>query len=132
MVRSVPKRSLSLGSPAILWAIYVLAALLLWPFASPSKLLALDAVHAAVLAYCALNTLVAYGAFAEALAHWEASRVSAILALTPLLCVATVSAVHALWPAAIAPERIGLSGWIGAGLVVAGSATASLLAASRR
>ncbi len=120
-----------LSSPAILWAIYVVAALLLWPFATPSKVLAVDGVHALLLAYCALNTLVAYGAFAEALAHWEASRVSAILALTPLLCVATVAAVHALWPSAIAPERIGLPGWIGAGLVVAGSAAASLLAARR-
>lgn len=122
---------MALSSPAILWAIYVVAALLLWPFATPSTLLAVDGVHAALLAYCALNTLVAYGAFAEALAHWEASRVSAILALTPLLCVATVATAHAAWPAAIAPERIGLPGWIGAGLVVAGSAAASLLAARR-
>ena len=38
----------------------------------------------AVLLFCAANTLVAYGAFAAALNHWEASRVSAVLALTPL------------------------------------------------
>jgi len=117
-----------LSSPAILWAIYVLSALLLWPFAKPSTLLALDGLHALLLAYCALNTLVAYGAFAEALAHWEASRVSAVLALTPVLCVGTVAAVHALWPSAIAAERIGVWGWTGAALVVAGSAAASLLA----
>ncbi len=120
-----------LSSPAILWAIYVLSALVLWPFASPSVLLKVDGLHAALLAYCALNTLVAYGAFAEALAHWEASRVSAILAMTPVLCVASVAAVHALWPTLIASERIGLAGWIGAGLVVAGSAAASLLSRSK-
>ena len=34
---------------------------------------------------------------AEALAHWEASRVSTILALTPLLSIAAVAGVHALW-----------------------------------
>lgn len=120
-----------LSSTAILWAIYVLSALLLWPFASPSVLLKVDGLHAALLVYCALNTLVAYGAFAEALAHWEASRVSAILAMTPVLCVASVMAVHAVWPTLIESERIGLSGWIGAGLVVAGSAAASLLSRSK-
>jgi drug/metabolite transporter (DMT)-like permease len=120
-----------LSSPAILWAVYVLSALLLWPFAAPSVLLRLDALHAGLLAYCALNTLVAYGAFAEALAHWEASRVSAILAATPILCVGAVALTHALWPELIAPERLGALGWAGALLVLAGSATASLLAARR-
>lgn len=117
-----------LSSPAILWVVYVLSAALLWPFAAPSSLARLDAMHAALLAYCALNTLVAYGAFAEALAHWEASRVSAILATTPILCVGAVGLVHAVWPEAIAAEQLGMAGWVGAGLVLAGSATASLMA----
>lgn len=117
-----------LHSPAILWVIYALSALLLWPFATPSVLLELDGLHAALLAYCALNTLVAYGAFAEALAHWEASRVSAILATTPILCVGAVAITHALWPTLIMPERIGMLGLAGALLVLAGSASASLLA----
>lgn len=120
-----------LSSPAILWVIYALSALLLWPFAAPSVLLRLDALHAALLAYCALNTLVAYGAFAEALAHWEASRVSAILATTPILCVGAVALTHALFPTLIAPERLGVLGWAGALLVLAGSAAASLLAKRR-
>ncbi|GHE27974.1 DMT family transporter [Vulcaniibacterium thermophilum] len=116
-----------LGSPQILLAIYVLATLLLAPFAQPATLLRLDGVHWALLLYAALNTLAAYGAFAEALAHWEASRVSAILATTPLLCIVAATAVHAVWPAALAPERIGLTGLVGAMLAVAGSAAVSLL-----
>ncbi len=120
-----------LSSPAVLGAIYVLAAVVLWPFASPKVLLELDALHAALLGYCALNTLVAYGAFAEALAHWEASRVSAILATTPILCVGAVASVHAVWPSLIAPEQLGGMGWAGALLVLAGSAAASLLAARK-
>jgi drug/metabolite transporter (DMT)-like permease len=117
---------LRLDSPAILLFIYALAGLLL-PLAQPQRLLALDPLHAAMLAYCVLNTLVAYGAFAEALAHWEASRVSAILATTPLLCLAVVAAVHALWPGAVAPEQVSGLGYAGAVLVVAGSAMSSLL-----
>jgi drug/metabolite transporter (DMT)-like permease len=120
-----------LGSMQILVFIYAVAALVLWPFARPSTLLALDGVEWALLAFCALNTVVAYGAFAEALAHWEASRVSAVLATTPLLCLAVVAAVHALWPAMLAPEPISALGWIGALLVVGGSAAVSLLGARR-
>lgn len=118
---------LRLSSPAILLFIYALASLALLPFSHPTRLLALDAGHWTLLAYCALNTLVAYGAFAEALAHWEASRVSAILATTPLLCLATVALVHAFWPSGIAPESVTILGYVGALLVVAGSTASSLL-----
>lgn len=120
-----------LGSMQILFFIYVFASIALLPFAHPSALLKLDGLHWALLAYCAFNTIGAYGAFAEALAHWEASRVSAILATTPLLCIAAAWAVHALWPQWLAPERITTPGWIGAALVVAGSAAVSLLNARR-
>src|SRR5688572_29345286 len=117
----------ALDSPSILWVIYVAATLCLWPFAHPSTLAGLDALHAATLVYCALNTLVAYGAFAEALAHWEASRVSAVLATPPLLCLASVAVVHAFWPASIAPEAVSVTRYVGAVAVVVGSAMSSLL-----
>ena len=122
---------LVLDSPAVLWIIYVVATLCLWPFAHPAALASLDATHAAMLVYCALNTLVAYGAFAEALAHWQASRVSAVLATTPLLCLASVALVHALWPAWIAPEAVGTAGYVGALAVVVGSGMSSLLGQER-
>jgi drug/metabolite transporter (DMT)-like permease len=77
--------------------------------------------------YASINTVGAYGAFAEALAHWEASRVSAILALTPLMAVATVELVHWLVPEVLAGESIRAMGWLGAALVVVGSTFASLL-----
>jgi drug/metabolite transporter (DMT)-like permease len=118
---------LRLGSMQILLLIYVAASVVLLPFSHPSALLRLDGLHWAMLGYCALNTIGAYGAFAEALAHWEASRVSAILATTPLLCIAAVALVHLGWPQLIAPERISALGYAGALLVVAGSAAVSLL-----
>ncbi len=120
-----------LNAMQILLAIYVAAALLLLPFARPSTVVALDPLHAWLLAFCALNTVAAYGAFAEALAHWEASRVSAILATTPLLCIAVVSIAHRLWPLAIPAERISAMGYVGAACVVLGSAAVSLLGARR-
>lgn len=118
---------MKLGSMQVLLVIYAIASVALLPFAKPATLFALDGTHAALLLYCALNTVGAYGAFAEALAHWEASRVSAVLATTPLLCIAAATLVHALWPQWLAPERIGVLGWAGAGLAVGGSAAVSLL-----
>lgn len=116
-----------LSSWLILWAIFALASVLLWPLARPVALFRLDALHWTLLAYCALNTLGAYGCFAAALSHWEASRVSAILAVTPLLSIGCVAIVHGLWPAAIAPERIATLGWFGAGAAVVGSVLVSVL-----
>jgi len=116
-----------LGSMQVLLFIYVAATLLLWPFAAPAALLRLDATHWALLLFCAFNTIGAYGAFAEALAHWEASRVSAVIATTPLLCIGAAWLVAALWPQWLAPERLAPLGWLGAALVVAGSAAVSLL-----
>ncbi len=116
----------------ILLVIYIAASLLLLPFSRPASLLELDAPHWIATAFCALNTIGAYAAFAAALAHWEASRVSAILATTPLLCIASVAAAHLLWPGFVAPERIAPIGYVGAGLVIAGSLIVSLLGARRR
>ena len=121
-----------LGSPAIQAFIYTLAAFVLLPLAHPRELLALDARHAWLLAFCSINTLVAYGAFAEALAHWQASRVSAILAVTPLLSLATIAALHAFAPASIAAESVGGLGYAGTVLVVVGSAMCSLLGDNAR
>ncbi len=121
-----------LTSTQILLVIYAIAGIALTPFAHPTALLRFDATHWALLLFCAFNTIGAYGAFAEALAHWEASRVSAVIATTPLLCIGAASIVAALWPHWLAPERISTLGWFGAALVVAGSAAASLLGRARR
>ncbi|MGE0593242.1 MAG: DMT family transporter [Vicinamibacterales bacterium] len=117
-----------LPSSAIMAFIYVTAAIVLAPMARPSALVDLDRTHQLVLAYCALNTLAAYGAFAESLAHWDASRIGAVLAVTPLFTLLIGAVVAALIPGLVAPERIAFRGWMGAVLVVGGAAAASLLA----
>ncbi|MHB8913172.1 MAG: DMT family transporter, partial [Lysobacter sp.] len=105
-----------LTSTQVLLVIYAIASVALLPFASPAALLRLDATHWGLLLFCAFNTIGAYGAFAEALAHWEASRVSAVIATTPLLCIGAAAIVAALWPQWLAPERITPLGWLGAAL----------------
>ncbi|MBK6286872.1 MAG: EamA family transporter [Gammaproteobacteria bacterium] len=73
-----------LPSQIVLLGIYLAGGMVMLPAASPRDLLHLDTVQVALLVFLALNTLIAYGAFAEALNHWDSSKVSAVLAVQPL------------------------------------------------
>lgn len=117
---------LTLSSAEIMLVIYGGSALLFTPAATPSQVLTLTPLQGAMLLFSGLNTLLAYGAFAEALDHWEASRVSAVLSLTPIITLASVFAVSAVFPRLIQPEQMTLMGLIGAVLVVAGSLALAL------
>jgi len=115
-----------LSSYAIMMCIYGSAALLFTPLISPDKFLEISPLHWTTLIFCAVNTLVAYGCFAEALAHWDASRISAVLTLTPLVTLATVWLVANFFPTLVVTETITALGVIGAFLVAIGSGTISL------
>ncbi len=115
-----------LPSSTIMLIIYGGCAILFSPFTAPQLLLTLSPLHFGMLLFCGLNTLLAYGAFAEALDHWEASRVSAVLALTPIVTLVSVWAVSHIVPSLIAPERLTALGVLGAVLVVVGSIAIAL------
>ena len=114
------------NSLLVMMVIYLFCALLITPWAHPAQALQLSPLQGWLLLACCLNTLVAYGAFAEALAHWEASRVSATLALTPLITLASVAIAAWLWPTYVQAEEINALGYGGALLVVLGSALTAL------
>ncbi|OEC46055.1 hypothetical protein A7D27_04385 [Pseudomonas sp. 1D4] len=114
------------NSMQVMMVIYLGCALLLTPWVSPLEALQLSHLQGWLLLACCLNTLVAYGAFAEALAHWEASRVSATLAITPLVTFASVAVAASLWPDHVHPEQINGLAYGGAVLVVLGSALTAL------
>ncbi len=104
-------------------AIYWLGTAVFLPFCDFSTLGQLTGLQWALLAFCGFNTLIAYGAFAEALVHVEASRVSATIALTPLLTVAIVQLIPIV---GIVVEPLGLLSVLGALLVVCGSITTAV------
>ncbi|MFJ4388032.1 DMT family transporter [Pseudomonas soli] len=114
------------NSQQVMMVIYVCCALLLTPWVHPLEALQLSPLQGWLLLACCLNTLVAYGAFAEALAHWEASRVSATLALTPLVTFVAVALAAWLWPDYVHAEQINGLGYVGAVTVVLGSALVAL------
>lgn len=104
-------------------AIYWLGTMLFLPFCDFSTLGQLTSTQWALLAFCGVNTIIAYGCFAEALVHIEASRVSATIAVTPLL---TVGIVQFIPIAGINVEPLGSVSLLGALLVVAGSITTAV------
>ena len=77
----------SYSSSQIMLCIYWSGAVIFLPFTSLDTTWNLDTTGIALLAFCCANTLFAYGFFAKSLNHLEASRVSAILAITPVLTI---------------------------------------------
>lgn len=129
----IQKRLLRVYAPATTILMFYLVGVLLYlPFASPLRLLSCTPQEFLLLGVCGLTSLVSYVAFAEALNHWEASRVSASLAVVPVITVVSVEAGHPLWPEVVSPESLGLAGIAGALFVVVGSMLSSLLRASSK
>jgi len=144
---------LMLVAASILWAMYGLAQkqllgthhareilLLLWlggtvfllPVSRPLDVLALDSVQLAVLLFAGLNTIIAYGAFGLAMSYWQASRVSAIIPLAPLLTLLFTEALNRSGLATMPAEPLDWLSSIGALLVVGGAALAALPGGSRK
>jgi drug/metabolite transporter (DMT)-like permease len=116
----------ALPSQALMLCIYVGCFLCFSPGARPGTIPGLSALDLGVLLFCSANTLVAYGAFAAALNHWEASRVSAVLAVTPLATLGFALLGSALVPELVHREAVSPTSVAGAAAVVAGSLLVTL------
>ena len=114
---------IAFSSQETMLVFYWLGALAFLPFSDFSALPQRTNLQWALLAFCGLNTLIAYGSFAEALVHIEASKVSAILALPPLV---TMAGAHLIPIEGLVVESITLLTLLGAALVVSGSMTTAL------
>lgn len=115
-----------LGSAQIMLCLYAFGALVFTPLSAPSTLLEITPIQFAAVAFCTANMLVSYASFSEALAHVEASRVSAVLTIVPLGTLAAAHGLSAAAPAVFPPEPVSDLGVVGALLVVSGSMMAAL------
>jgi drug/metabolite transporter (DMT)-like permease len=103
--------------------LYWIGSLVFLPISDFSTMGQLNSLQWAALLFCGLNTLIAYGCFAEAMVHLEASRVSAIIAITPLFTIA----IAQLLPIGDMPvEPLTALSILGAILVVSGSITTAI------
>ncbi|SEQ25148.1 EamA-like transporter family protein [Amphritea atlantica] len=69
----------------ILLSIYLYALVVMLPFSHPASLLELDTQDRWVTLFCCVNTLVAYGSFAQAMRYWQTVQVSACIAMAPVV-----------------------------------------------
>jgi drug/metabolite transporter (DMT)-like permease len=115
-----------LSSSSILMIIYAVCAVIFSFFANPQSILQLSPFYLLLLIFCVFDTLVAYGAFSEALNHLEASKVGALLPLSPIITLIATWILSLVAPNLMEPEHISILGGLGGGLVVAGSMAIAL------
>ena len=109
------------SSAQILLMIYVICAVILTPMAQPQQIFAMDNRQLGMLLFCCINTLVGYGAFAEAMSRWQASQVSAVITLAPLFTILFVDLASLAWPQYVTTASLNIWGYLGAIVVVGGA-----------
>ena len=117
-------------APQVFLMLYAGATILLLPASAPIEVADLDGMQLGMLAFCCANTLAAYGAFGEALHHWDVSRVSAVISTAPLFTILSMWAVERSGLALVAPEGLNALSVVGALAVVVGSMVTALAARS--
>lgn len=110
-----------LASQQILLLLYALCTIALLPLAQLNMIFQLSYWQMACLVFCGLNTLVGYGALAEAMARCQAAQVSAIITLTPLFTLLFSDLLALAWPDLFTMAVFNLLGYFGAFVVVAGA-----------
>jgi len=108
-------------SEIVMARIYIGGMILFFPLAQPERILDLDPVRIGLLAFSAINTVIAYGCFSEAIEHLEVSRVGLIVAITPLVTLGAAAVAALLFPEYLSPENLDYLSISGACLVVVGS-----------
>ena len=114
------------SSVQILFVIYVVSVVVLMPFVSPGALFQLTGFHYALLAFCCLNTLIAYGCFAEALTcgMLEGQRGAGTGAA---FTIATLKVIVIINPDYAFTDRLSNLSVLGAVLLMVGSALTALM-----
>lgn len=108
--------------------IYLVPMLMFVWFADFHKLAHLSFAMWVLVIFLGLNTLIAYGCLAEAFKYLEATKVSIIITLNPIITITTLTVMAYLEVTIIETTIISILGFIGAILVVFGA----ILAVAKR
>ncbi len=100
--------------------IYGVAAATFAPWIIWSELSASGIKEWALIIFLGVNTLLAYGALAEAIKYIPVSLISVIITINPLITLTATYFMADIFPGLIAPELVGLLGWLGACAAVTG------------
>ncbi len=108
--------------------LFALPVLLFLPFIKPAGFLDLTIWNWLLLVYLGLNTLIAYGSLAMAFKYLEASKVSIIVTLNPIITFILMGLLTYLEVSWIEPEILSIRGLIAALLVLLGAIMAVTVA----
>lgn len=108
-------------SQQVLFVMYIGCALVFTPFTEVSQVLQLNGGALFCFIYCCLNTLVGYGAYAEALNRWDVSKVSVVTTLMPLVTILLSYLLHLFSPQNFPALDLNVTSYIGAFVVVCGA-----------
>ena len=106
--------------------IYIIGFCVLLPFSNVSQLMNMQLIHVLALLFCCANTIVAYGAFTEALNIWQAAKVSAVLAMAPIFTFLSMLVAVKLLPQHFTASYLDYWAYIGAAVVIMGSVLTAL------
>lgn len=106
--------------------IYLLGGLILFPFSDLDSLFTFNSVQWFALLFCCVNTLVAYGAFTHAMQIWDASKVSAIISISPVFTYLSNKMAVALAPELFYEEQLNWAAYLGAFFIIGGAMLAAL------
>lgn len=109
------------SSQQILLIIYFGCAIAFTPFADFSSISGLSGIALLCFIYCCFNTLIGYGAYAEALNRWDVSKVSVVLTLVPLFTILFSHLAHYCSPENFANPNLNSISYFGAFVVVFGA-----------
>lgn len=73
-----------LSSNNIMLVLFALGAIVLAPFTQFHSFNMMDSFDWYIAIFCAVNTLVAYGCFGQAMRYWKTASISGMVALTPV------------------------------------------------
>ncbi|QGM80129.1 DMT family transporter [Otariodibacter oris] len=113
------------SSQQILLFIYIGCAVVFTPFKEVEQVSNLTPFTWGCLIFCCLNTIIAYGCYAEALNRWEVAKVSMIMPQMPILTIIFTELAYLIDPEHFTEPDLNMLSYIGAGLVVLGALSAA-------
>ncbi|MBI5428387.1 MAG: DMT family transporter [Nitrospinae bacterium] len=100
--------------------VYGVAAIVLLPGVQWTEFEGVGAGYWTLMVFLGLNTLIAYGALAEAVKRIPLSHLSVLITLNPLITVFAMRVLTSAGSSWVAPEMVGVLGYLGAVTAIAG------------
>ncbi len=101
--------------------LYFFPAVIFFPFSTPRLMGGLNTLGWVFLIFAAFNTLIAYGALSAAFKYIEASKISIIVTMNPIITFMVMGLLTSLGIHLVAPEHINALGISGGILVLTGA-----------